>query len=185
MVKDEIASVLNLAAQLSERVVGQNHALEMIAKRVQTARAGLDNPSKPIGVFMLAGPSGVGKTETALAIAETLYGGEQNIITINMSETSGSSHRLNPQGCAAGICRLRRGWRPDRSGPPASLQCGFVGRGRESAPGCAPIFFQVFDKGVMEDGEGRMIDFREEHTNSVDDQCRYRPDHEHVQGIQN
>jgi type VI secretion system protein VasG len=86
MVKDEIATVLSLASTLGQRVIGQDHALEMIAKRLQTARAGLENPNKPIGVFMLAGPSGVGKTETALTLAEALYGGEQNLITINMSE---------------------------------------------------------------------------------------------------
>src|SRR6202000_3149149 len=86
MVKDDITAVLGLGAVLGQRVIGQEHALEAIARRVQTARAGLENPGKPVGVFMLAGPSGVGKTETALAIAEALYGGEQNVITINMSE---------------------------------------------------------------------------------------------------
>ncbi|NLZ42878.1 MAG: type VI secretion system ATPase TssH, partial [Comamonadaceae bacterium] len=86
MARNEIEMVLNLAQRLGERVIGQDHAMEMIAKRIQTSRAGLDNPSKPIGVFMLAGTSGVGKTETALALAEALYGGEQNLITINMSE---------------------------------------------------------------------------------------------------
>ena len=86
MVKDEISTVLDLAKALNQRVIGQEHALDMIAKRIQTSRANLDNPNKPIGVFMLAGTSGVGKTETALALAETLYGGEQNVITINMSE---------------------------------------------------------------------------------------------------
>ena len=86
MVKNEIETVLKLAEMLGKRVIGQDHALEMIARRIQTARAGLENPNKPIGVFMLAGPSGVGKTETALTLAEALYGGEQNVITINMSE---------------------------------------------------------------------------------------------------
>ena len=86
MVKNELEAVLNLADTLNQRVIGQRHALEMIAKRIQTSRARLDNPNKPIGVFMLCGPSGVGKTETALALAEALYGGEQNVITINMSE---------------------------------------------------------------------------------------------------
>ena len=86
MVKNEIQAVLNLADSLEKRVIGQRHGLEAVAKRIQTSRAGLDNPSKPIGVFLLAGPSGVGKTETALALSETLYGGESNIITINMSE---------------------------------------------------------------------------------------------------
>jgi len=86
MVKDEIETILNLEEHLAKRVIGQDHAMKMIAKRIQTSRAGLDNPSKPIGVFLLAGTSGVGKTETALALAEVLYGGEQNVITINMSE---------------------------------------------------------------------------------------------------
>src|SRR3546814_519903 len=86
MVRNEVETVLGLAETLNRRVVGQRHALEMIAKRVQTARARLDNPNKPVGVFMLCGPSGVGKTETALALAEALYGGEQNVVTINMSE---------------------------------------------------------------------------------------------------
>ena len=86
MVKNEVQAVLHLPENLGKRIIGQAHALELISKRVQTARAGLDNPSKPIGVFMLCGPSGVGKTETALALAEALYGGEQNVITINMSE---------------------------------------------------------------------------------------------------
>ena len=86
MVKNEVAAVLKLADTLSHRVIGQDHGLKMIARRVQTSRAGLDNPSKPVGVFMLCGPSGVGKTETALALSESLYGGEQNLITINMSE---------------------------------------------------------------------------------------------------
>src|SRR5690606_29754181 len=85
MVKDEVANVLQLASSLGQRVIGQDHALEMIARRVQTSRAGLSDPNKPVGVFMLAGPSGVGKTETALTLAEALYGGEQNLITINMS----------------------------------------------------------------------------------------------------
>jgi type VI secretion system protein VasG len=86
MVNDEINTVLNLANIMKQRVIGQDHGMEMIAKRIQTSRAGLDNPNKPIGVFMLCGPSGTGKTETALALAEALYGGEQNVITINMSE---------------------------------------------------------------------------------------------------
>src|SRR5262249_35604353 len=85
MVKNELESVLKLAGTLNQRVVGQQHALEMIAKRIQTSRARLDNPNKPIGVFMLCGPSGIGKTETALALAEALYGGGKNVITLNMS----------------------------------------------------------------------------------------------------
>ena len=101
MVKNEIETVLKLADTLSARIIGQRHALEMITRRIQTSRASLDNPNKPIGVFMLAGPSGVGKTETALALAEALYGGEQNIITINMSEFQEAAHREHAQGLAA------------------------------------------------------------------------------------
>ncbi len=86
MVKNEVQAVLGLAETLGRRVIGQEHALRIIARRVQTSRAGLDNPTKPVGVFLLCGPSGVGKTETALTLAEALYGGEQNLITINMSE---------------------------------------------------------------------------------------------------
>lgn len=86
MMKDEVEAVLQLADTLNKRIIGQRHGLDAIARRIQTSRANLDNPNKPIGVFMLAGPSGVGKTETALALADTLYGGEQNVITINMSE---------------------------------------------------------------------------------------------------
>ena len=86
MVKNEIETVLHLADTMEQRIIGQRHALDMIARRIQTSRASLDNPNKPIGVFMLTGTSGVGKTESALALAEVLYGGEQNVITINMSE---------------------------------------------------------------------------------------------------
>ena len=113
MVKNEIQAVLSLADNLEKRVVGQRHALEAIARRIQTSRAALDNPSKPIGVFMLAGPSGVGKTETALALAETLYGGEGNLITINMSEFQ-EAHRFHAQRFATRLRRLRRRRRPHR-----------------------------------------------------------------------
>src|SRR3990172_8183924 len=86
MVADEIHTVLHLAERLRERVIGQDHALDTIAKRIHTARAQLDNPSRPVGVFLLVGPSGVGKTETGLALSDALYGGERNVSTINMSE---------------------------------------------------------------------------------------------------
>ena len=86
MVSDEIQSILSLGDKLGERVIGQQHALNAVAENIRTARAGLTDPRKPIGVFFMVGPSGVGKTETALALADILYGGEQNITTINMSE---------------------------------------------------------------------------------------------------
>ena len=118
---------------LAKRVIGQDHGLEMIAKRVQTSRAGLDNPSKPVGVFMLCGPSGVGKTETALALAEALYGGEQNLITINMSEFQEAHTVSHAERRAARLCRLRRGRRADRGGAPQAVFRGAARRGREGA----------------------------------------------------
>ena len=124
MVKNEIDAVLKLADTLEQRVIGQRHALETLAKRIQTSRAGMDNPSRPIGVFLLVGPSGVGKTETALTLAETLYGGEQNLITINMSEFQEAPHGFHAQGRPAGIRRLmaRAACSPKRcaGGPTAS-----------------------------------------------------------------
>ena len=122
MVKDELATVLKLADILNDRIIGQRHALDMIAKRIQTSRASLDNPNKPIGVFMLAGPSGVGKTETALALAEALYGGEQNVITINMSEFQEAHTVSTLKGGASRIRRLRRRRRLDRGRSPTPLQ---------------------------------------------------------------
>ncbi len=131
MVADEVETVLNLAGILNKRIVGQSHGLEMIAKRIETNRARLDNPMKPIGVFMLCGPSGVGKTETALALAETLYGGEQNIITINMSEFQEAHTVSTLKGAPARLCRLWRGRAPDGGGAAAPLQRRSARRDRE------------------------------------------------------
>ena len=127
MVKNEIQAVLSLADSLEKRVIGQRHGLEAIAKRIQTSRAGLDNPSKPIGVFLLTGPSGVGKTETALALSETLYGGESNIITINMSEFQEAHTVSTLKGAPPGYVGYGEGGHPDRSRPAASLQRGAIG----------------------------------------------------------
>ena len=127
MVKDEVQTILNLADILNKRVVGQGHGLAMIARRIETNRAKLDNPNKPIGVFMLAGPSGVGKTETALALAEALYGGEQNMITINMSRVPGGPYGLDVEGRTSRLCRLWRGRQADRSGAAQALQRGAAG----------------------------------------------------------
>ncbi len=123
MVKNEIETVLSLADILNRRIIGQRHALELIARRIQTSRAALDNPNKPIGVFMLAGPSGVGKTETALALAEALYGGEQNVI----KRVSGSAYRFHPQRRSPRLCRLRRGRGTDRGGTPSAVQRSTAG----------------------------------------------------------
>jgi len=160
MVKDEINTVLNMAENLSKRVIGQDHAMEMIAKRVQTARAGLDNPSKPIGVFMLAGTSGVGKTETALAIAETLYGGEHNMITINMSEFQESHTVSTLKGAPPGYVGYGEGGILTEAVRRKPYSVVLLDEVEKAHSDVHEIFFQVFDKGVMEDGEGRMIDFK-------------------------
>ena len=121
MLKDEITTVLALQEHLGRRVIGQPHAMEIISQRVQTSRASLDDPNKPVGVFMLVGPSGVGKTETALALSDLLYGGEHNLITINMSEFQEAAHRFHAERLASGLRRLRRRWCADRSGAPPAL----------------------------------------------------------------
>ncbi len=160
MVKDEIQTVLHLDEALSKRVIGQDHAMKMIAKRVQTARAGLDNPSKPIGVFMLAGPSGVGKTETALALAEALYGGEQNIITINMSEFQEAHTVSSLKGAPPGYVGYGEGGILTEAVRRKPYSVVLLDEVEKAHSDVHEIFFQVFDKGVMEDGEGRLIDFK-------------------------
>jgi type VI secretion system protein VasG len=160
MVKDEVATVLNLASSLGKRVIGQDHALEMIAKRVQTARASLENPNKPIGVFMLAGPSGVGKTETAIALSEALYGGEQNMITINMSEFQEAHTVSTLKGAPPGYVGYGEGGVLTEAVRRRPYSVVLLDEVEKAHPDVHEIFFQVFDKGVMEDGEGRLIDFK-------------------------
>lgn len=160
MVKDEIATVLALAQSLGKRVVGQDHALEMIAKRVQTARASLENPNKPIGVVMLAGPSGVGKTETAIALAEGLYGGEQNLITINMSEFQEAHTVSTLKGAPPGYVGYGEGGVLTEAVRRRPYSVVLLDEVEKAHSDVHEIFFQVFDKGMMEDGEGRLIDFK-------------------------
>ncbi|MEM8742382.1 MAG: type VI secretion system ATPase TssH, partial [Pseudomonadota bacterium] len=160
MVKDEVATVLDLPNILNKRVIGQDHAMEMIAKRIQTSRAGLDNPSKPIGVFLLAGTSGVGKTETALALAETLYGGEQNVVTINMSEFQEAHTVSTLKGAPPGYVGYGEGGILTEAVRRKPYSVVLLDEVEKAHPDVHEIFFQVFDKGQMEDGEGRMIDFR-------------------------
>ena len=160
MVKNEIETVLKLADNLEQRIIGQRHALEMIAKRIQTSRAGLDNPNKPIGVFMLAGTSGVGKTETALALAETLYGGEQNIITINMSEYQEAHTVSTLKGAPPGYVGYGEGGVLTEAVRRRPYSVVLLDEVEKAHPDVHEIFFQVFDKGWMEDGEGRVIDFK-------------------------
>ncbi len=160
MVKNEIETVLNLAKIMGQRIIGQNHALEIIAKRIQTSRANMDNPNKPIGVFMLAGTSGVGKTETALALAEALYGGEQNIVTINMSEFQEAHTVSTLKGAPPGYVGYGEGGVLTEAVRRKPYSVVLLDEVEKAHPDVHEIFFQVFDKGHMEDGEGRVIDFR-------------------------
>ena len=160
MLKDELQTVIDLATHLAKRVIGQDHAMAMIAKRIQTSRAGLDNPQKPIGVFMLAGTSGVGKTETALALAEVMYGGEQNIITINMSEFQEAHTVSSLKGAPPGYIGYGEGGVLTEAVRRKPYSVVLLDEVEKAHPDVHEIFFQVFDKGRMEDGEGRSIDFR-------------------------
>ncbi len=160
MVKNELENILHLADTLEQRIIGQRHALEMIARRIQTSRASLDNPNKPIGVFMLAGTSGVGKTETALALAESLYGGEQNVITINMSEYQEAHTVSTLKGAPPGYVGYGEGGVLTEAVRRQPYSIILLDEVEKAHPDVHEIFFQVFDKGWMEDGEGRIIDFK-------------------------
>ncbi|MCG8010316.1 MAG: type VI secretion system ATPase TssH, partial [Candidatus Thiodiazotropha weberae] len=160
MVKNEIETILNLSDTLAKRVIGQDHALEMISRRVQTSRANLDNPNKPIGVFMLCGPSGVGKTETGLTLAESLYGGEQNVITINMSEFQEAHTVSTLKGAPPGYVGYGEGGILTEAVRRKPYSVVLLDEVEKAHPDVHEIFFQVFDKGWMEDGEGRHIDFK-------------------------
>ena len=160
MVKNELAEVLRLGETLGQRVIGQQHGLDMIAKRIQTSRAKLDNPNKPIGVFMLCGTSGVGKTETALALAEALYGGEQNVITINMSEFQEAHTVSTLKGAPPGYVGYGEGGILTEAVRRRPYSVVLLDEVEKAHSDVHELFFQVFDKGRMEDGEGRQIDFR-------------------------
>ena len=160
MARNEIETILKVAEHLGQRVIGQDHAMQMIAKRIQTSRAGLDNPSKPVGVFMLAGTSGVGKTETALALAEALYGGEQNLITINMSEYQEAHTVSTLKGAPPGYVGYGEGGVLTEAVRRKPYSVVLLDEVEKAHPDVHEMFFQVFDKGYMEDGEGRFIDFK-------------------------
>ncbi len=176
MVKNEVQAVLDLSKTLAQRVIGQDHALEMIAKRVQTARAGLDNPSKPIGVFMLCGPSGVGKTETALALAESLYGGEQNLITINMSEFQEAHTVSTLKGAPPGYVGYGEGGVLTEAVRRKPYSRRAAGRGREGALRRARDLLPGVRQGP-DGGWRRAADRLQEHADHPDLECRHRPDH--------
>ncbi|MFC3470271.1 type VI secretion system ATPase TssH [Massilia oculi] len=160
MARNEMETILNIGTILARRVIGQDHAMEMIARRIQTARAGLDNPNKPVGVFLLAGTSGVGKTETALALAEALYGGEQNLITINMSEFQEAHTVSTLKGAPPGYVGYGEGGVLTEAVRRRPYSVVLLDEVEKAHPDVHEMFFQVFDKGYMEDGEGRFIDFK-------------------------
>ncbi|HED17839.1 MAG TPA: type VI secretion system ATPase TssH [Gammaproteobacteria bacterium] len=160
MQSDEINSVLRLQDHLEERVIGQTHALEMIARHMQTAHAKLTDPRRPLGVFMLAGPSGVGKTETALALAERLYGSERNITIINMSEFK-EEHKVSLlMGSPPGYVGYGEGGLLTEAVRRKPYSVVLLDEIEKAHPGVQDIFYQVFDKGMLRDGEGRDIDFK-------------------------
>ena len=181
MVKNEVETVLKLADMLEQRIIGQRHALEMIARRIQTSRAALDNPGKPIGVFMLAGPSGVGKTETALALAESLYGGEQNVITINMSEFQEAHTVSTLKGAPPGYVGYGEGGVLTEAVRRTTVQRRAAGRSRKSPSRRARDLLPGLRQRL--DGRRRRPHDRlQEHADPADHQRRHRSDHEHVQG---
>ena len=160
MVKNEIEAIMHLADTLDKRVIGQRHALDAIAMRIRTSRARLENPARPIGVFLLVGPSGVGKTESALALAEALYGGEQNVITINMSEFQEAHTVSTLKGAPPGYVGYGEGGVLTEAVRRRPYSIVLLDEVEKAHKDVHEVFFQVFDKGRMEDGEGRMIDFK-------------------------
>jgi type VI secretion system protein VasG len=160
MMKDEIATVLTLDEHLKKRVIGQDHALSAIAQRIVTSRANMDDPVKPVGVFLLVGPSGVGKTETAIALSDLLYGGERNMITINMSEFQEAHTVSTLKGSPPGYVGYGEGGVLTEAVRRRPYSVVLLDEVEKAHPDVLELFFQVFDKGRMEDGEGREIDFR-------------------------
>jgi len=160
MVKDEIEAILRLEDKLRQRVIGQDHALAAIAKRIRTSRAGIENPNRPIAVMFLAGPSGVGKTETAIALAEALYGGENNITTINMSEFQEAHTVSTLKGSPPGYVGYGEGGILTEAVRRRPYSIVLLDEVEKAHKDVHEIFFQVFDKGIMEDAEGRLIDFK-------------------------
>jgi type VI secretion system protein VasG len=160
MLRDELGAVLELEKTLGVRVIGQDHALEYISRRIRTSRAGIEDPSKPKGVFMLVGPSGVGKTETALAVSDLLFGGEHNMITINMSEFQEAHTVSTLKGSPPGYVGYGEGGVLTEAVRRRPYSVVLLDEVEKAHPDVLELFFQVFDKGRMEDGEGRQIDFR-------------------------
>jgi type VI secretion system protein VasG len=160
MLSDEVQIALQLEKHLGARVIGQDHALEIISMRIRTSRAGIEDPQKPVGVFMLTGPSGVGKTETALALSDLLYGGERNLITINMSEFQEAHTVSTLKGSPPGYVGYGEGGVLTEAVRRRPYSVVLLDEVEKAHPDVLELFFQVFDKGRMEDGEGREIDFK-------------------------
>lgn len=160
MVSNELEQVRQLADLLAQRVIGQDHALRQIAERIKIAKANLDDPSKPKGIFLLVGPSGVGKTETALALAEALYGGERNLITINMSEYQEAHSVSGLKGSPPGYVGYGEGGVLTEAVRRKPYSVVLLDEVEKAHPDVLELFFQVFDKGMLEDGEGREVDFK-------------------------
>ena len=189
MVADEIDSILDLAERLNQRVIGQKHALEAVAHSIRTSRAGLTDPRKPIGVFFMVGPSGVGKTETALALADILYGGEHNVTTINMSEFK-EEHKVSMLlGSPPGYVGYGEGGVLTEAVRRKPYSIVLLDEMEKAHPGVQDVFYNLFDKGTIKDGEGRNIDFRntiiimtsnagEEHIRAICAQSEELPDAE-------
>ena len=160
MMADEIRSVLTLNERMSRRIVGQPQALESICRRVQTSRAGLEDPSKPKGVFLLVGPTGVGKTETALTLADELYGGERNLISFNMSEFQEAHSVATLKGAPPGYVGYGRGGVLTEAVRRKPWSAVLLDEIEKAHPDVVDLFYQVFDKGILEDGEGVPVDFK-------------------------
>lgn len=160
MLRDELGTVLSLEQHLGSRIIGQGNALEAISRRIRTSRAGIEDPNKPVGVFMLVGPSGVGKTESALALSDLLYGGEHNVITINMSEFQEPHTVSTLKGSPPGYVGYGEGGVLTEAVRRRPYSVVLLDEVEKAHPDVLELFFQVFDKGVMDDGEGRQIDFR-------------------------
>ncbi|MFN2531634.1 MAG: type VI secretion system ATPase TssH [Pyrinomonadaceae bacterium] len=160
MLTDEIQTVLALKDRLAQRVIGQAHALDAIGQRIRTSRAGLTDPRRPVGVFLLVGPSGVGKTETALTLADTLYGGERNLVTINMSEYQEAHTVSSLKGSPPGYVGYGEGGVLTEAVRRKPYSVVLLDEVEKAHPDVMELFYQVFDKGMLEDGEGREIDFK-------------------------
>eukprot|EP01032_Pedospumella_encystans_P029346 gene29345-33141_t len=160
IVRDEIRAVQKLEQALQARILGQQHAVAAVAQRVRTARANLDDPDQPKGVFLFTGPSGVGKTEMALALADLLYGGERKLITISMSEYQEAHSVSGLKGSPPGYVGYGEGGVLTEAVRRAPYSVVLLDEIEKAHPDVAELFYQVFDKGVLDDAEGRAIDFR-------------------------